>query len=117
MKTFKDMFDEVLSLSQRKAVGRRMLRLALHHYVDDYYGADRQACVGVALDAFARLVRACLGAGQTKDTVAVVAEMGWMGAQGARSPYLRLSFRGWPRSWPMPPGSLPAGIGQPLAAR
>ena len=29
------------------------------------------------------VVRACLGAGQTKDTVAVVAEMGWMGAQGA----------------------------------
>ena len=28
MKTFKDMFDEVLSLSQRKAVGRRMKLLS-----------------------------------------------------------------------------------------
>jgi len=28
MKTFKDMFDEVLSLSQRKAMGRRMKQLA-----------------------------------------------------------------------------------------
>ena len=38
-----------------------MLFLALLHYVDDYFGADHSECVEVAMDVFARLVRACLG--------------------------------------------------------
>ncbi len=44
-----------------KALGRRLLRLVLLHYVDDYIGADRAASAEVAKDTFARLVRACLG--------------------------------------------------------
>ena len=44
-----------------KAVGRKLLRIALLHYVDDYFGGDRASCIQSAKDSFARLVRCCLG--------------------------------------------------------
>ena len=44
-----------------KALGRRLQHLALLHYVDDYFSPDREECVAVAMDTFARLVRACFG--------------------------------------------------------
>ena len=45
-----------------KAIGRRLLRIALLHYVDDYFAGDRAACIESAKEAFARMVRCCLGA-------------------------------------------------------
>ena len=50
-----------LAGSLLKAIARRKLRLAMHHYVDDYFAADRQESIEVATDVFARLVRACMG--------------------------------------------------------
>ena len=44
-----------------KALGRRLLWLVMLHFVDDYFGADREESIRVAKDCFARLVRACLG--------------------------------------------------------
>ena len=44
-----------------KALGRRLLMIALCHFVDDYFSADRKECIEVAKTCFARLVRACLG--------------------------------------------------------
>ena len=62
-----------------RALGRRLLHLALLHYVDDFFGgattaladsnsAQRICCAGdraesieIAREVFARLVRACLG--------------------------------------------------------
>ena len=44
-----------------RALGRRILKLALLQYVDDFFGPDRAASVAVAKEVFARLVRACLG--------------------------------------------------------
>ena len=44
-----------------RSFARRILKIPVLRYVDDYFGADRLECVDVALDALARLVRACLG--------------------------------------------------------
>lgn len=44
-----------------RSFARRLLKLPIMRYVDDYFGADHNACAEQALDAFARLVRACLG--------------------------------------------------------
>jgi hypothetical protein len=48
-------------------VGRRLLRIALLHYVDDYFAGDRASCIQSAKDSFARLVRCCLGASAIAD--------------------------------------------------
>ena len=42
-------------------MGRRLLKLALLHYVDDYFGPERWASTKTAMAVFARLVCACLG--------------------------------------------------------
>ena len=44
-----------------KAIGRRLLHIALLHYVDDYFAGDRQESVTIAKNVFAKLVRLCLG--------------------------------------------------------
>ncbi len=44
-----------------KAIGRRLLNIALLHYVDDYFAGDRRECIAIAKNAFAELVRLCLG--------------------------------------------------------
>ena len=43
-------------------LARRLLKLPILHYVDDYFGAERAGCAEVAMQTFSRLVRACLGA-------------------------------------------------------
>ena len=48
-------------------MGRRLLRIALLHYVDDYFAGDRASCIQSAKDSFARLVRCCLGASAIAD--------------------------------------------------
>ena len=44
-----------------RSLARRLLKIPVLRYVDDFYGADRHECIEGALDALARLVRACLG--------------------------------------------------------
>jgi len=44
-----------------RSLARRLLKIPVLRYVDDFYGADRHECAEGALDALARLVRACLG--------------------------------------------------------
>ena len=44
-----------------KALARRLLHIITLHYVDDYFGTDRDMSIEHAKLCFARLVRACLG--------------------------------------------------------
>ena len=50
-----------MSGSLLKALARRLLYIVTLHYVDDYFGTDRDLSVEHAKLCFARLVRACLG--------------------------------------------------------
>ena len=42
-------------------LARRLLRLPVHRYVDDFFAGDRSELCEHALGCFVRLVRACLG--------------------------------------------------------
>jgi hypothetical protein len=44
-----------------RALGRRLLWIPVHLFVDDFFTAERAQCVQQAMETFARLVRACLG--------------------------------------------------------
>ena len=44
-----------------KALARRLLHIVTLHYVDDYFGTDRDMSIEHVKLCFARLVRACLG--------------------------------------------------------
>ena len=46
-----------------RAVARRVLRIPILCYVDDYYGAERAESAEHAMQCFARLLRACFGQG------------------------------------------------------
>ena len=43
------------------AFARRVLRIPMFRYVDDYFGCDRAECNETAMQCFATLVRLCLG--------------------------------------------------------
>ena len=43
------------------AIGRRLLRIPLLCFVDDYFSVDREDSVACALQSFVRIVLACLG--------------------------------------------------------
>lgn len=43
------------------ALGRKLLKIPLSRYVDDFMTGDREASIASGMDCFARLVRACLG--------------------------------------------------------
>ena len=42
-------------------LGRKLLKLPLHRFVDDFMGAERQGSAKIATETFVRLVKACLG--------------------------------------------------------
>ena len=52
-------WDRVGSLL--KYLGMKLLQLPLGRYVDDFWSGDRAECAKVAMDCFARMVRALLG--------------------------------------------------------
>ena len=43
------------------ALGRKLLKIPLSRYVDDFMAGDRKASIDAGMNCFARLVRACLG--------------------------------------------------------
>ena len=43
------------------ALGRKLLKIPLSRYVDDFFAADRAESTKVAMDCFTRLIRACMG--------------------------------------------------------
>ena len=51
-----------------RSFARRLLKLPIMRYVDDYFGADHHACAEQALDVFSRLVRACMGGTAIKES-------------------------------------------------
>ena len=44
-----------------RTIGRRILKIPLHVFVDDYFTVDYAGVAGDTLNVFDRLVRACLG--------------------------------------------------------
>ena len=43
------------------AIARRVLRIPILRYVDDFFAPERRGSASVAMNQFARMVRACLG--------------------------------------------------------